>query len=237
MRNIVVLVSLIALVFGSMAVSSASTTIYGVTGLIETPNDSIAKVAMPQLAGTYAWDLLGNGRSGVSYGGAIGIMPKLEVSGVAMDTDTPGQDTQGIFNAKYRLIEETIASPSITVGVVDVTERLSRFNGRLDEVSAFIVVGKNLTQVAEDVAGSVVKPIKGTVGIGTGLYRGGFAGLSMNLTPKVDVDVEYLVKGIRDKGSFNGAVHYTPIEGLNIAAGVLHFDDFFGSVNYTMLSY
>jgi len=235
MRNIAVLVSLIALVFGSVAACGAATTIYGATGLIETPNDSIAKVGMPQLAGMYASDLLDNNRHGSSYGAALGLLPKFEVSGVAMDPE--GQTTQAILNGKFRLVDETLASPSVTVGVVDATERLKKFNGRLDEVSAFVVIGKNLTQVAEGVAGKVVRPVKGTVGIGTGLYKGGFAGLSVSASPKVDLDVEYLAKGISGKSTFNGAVHYTPIEGLNIGVGALRFKDVFGSVDYTLLKF
>ena len=233
MRNILVLV---ALVFASAAACGAATSIYGVTGLVETPDDTIAAVDVPQLAGMYSSDFLGNGKSGNSYGGAIGVLPKLEVSAVEMDSSITGFATQSIVNAKYRFAAESLVSPSITFGVVDVGKNLQKFNG-IDDVSAFVVIGKNLTPIAEGVAGSVIRPVKGTIGIGSGIYKGGFAGLTISATPKVDVVVEYLDKGLRDKCTFNGAVRFNPVQGLNISVGALDMSDFYGSVTYTMLKY
>jgi len=225
MRNIVVMV---ALVFASVAACSAATTIYGVTGLVETPDDSIAAVGAPQLAGMYSSDFLGYGDSGNSYGGAIGVLPKLELSAVEMDT---GFATRSVVNAKYRFAAESLVSPSITFGVVDAGENLD------NDVSAFVVIGKNLTSIAEDVAGKVVMPVKGTIGFGSGIYKGGFAGLTISATPKMDLVVEYLDKGIRDKCTFNSAVRFNPVQGLNITAGLLDMSDLYGSVTYTMLKY
>jgi len=225
MRNIVLLV---ALVFASVAACSAATTIYGVTGLVETPDDSITAVGAPQLAGMYSSDFLGDGDSGNSYGGAIGVLPKIEVSAVEMDT---GFATRSVVNAKYRFAAESLVSPSITFGVVDVGRNL------VDDVSAFVVIGKNLTSIAEGVAGKVIMPVRGTIGFGSGIYKGGFAGLTISATPKMDLVVEYLDKGLRDKCTFNGAVRYNPVQGLNITAGALDMSDFYGSVTYTMLKY
>lgn len=233
MRNIVVLV---ALVFASVAACSAATTIYGVTGLVETPDDSIAAVGAPQVAGMYSSDFLGDGKSGNSYGGAIGVLPKIEVSAVEMDSAAAGFATQSIVNAKYRFAAESLVNPSITFGVVDVGKNLKEFNG-VDDVSAFVVIGKNLTSVAEGVAGKVIMPVKGTIGFGSGIYKGGFAGLTISATPKMDVVVEYLDKGIRDKCTFNSAVRFNPVQGLNITAGLLDMSDLYGSVTYTMLKY
>ena len=225
MRNIVVMV---ALVFASVAACSAATTIYGVTGLVETPDDSIAAVGAPQLAGMYSSDFLGYGDSGNSYGGAIGVLPKLELSAVEMDT---GFATRSVVNAKYRFAAESLVSPSITFGVVDAGENLD------DDVSAFVVIGKNLTSIAEGVAGKVIMPVRGTIGFGSGIYKGGFAGLTISATPKMDLVVEYLDKGIRDKCTFNSAVRFNPVQGLNITAGLLDMSDLYGSVTYTMLKY
>ena len=230
MRNIVVMV---ALVFASVAACSAATTIYGVTGLVETPDDSIAAVGAPQLAGMYSSDFLGYGDSGNSYGGAIGILPKLELSAVEMDT---GFATRSVVNAKYRFAAESLVSPSITFGVVDVGKNLKEFNG-VDDVSAFVVIGKNLTSIAEGVAGKVIMPVKGTIGFGSGIYKGGFAGLTISATPKMDLVVEYLDRGIRDKCTFNSAVRFNPVQGFNITAGLLDMSDLYGSVTYTMLKY
>lgn len=237
MKNTVVLVSLVALVMGSMVACSAATSVYGVSGLIETPDDAIAELATPQLIGVYAGDLVGNNESGSSFGAVMGILPKLEVGAVLLDSNARGVEAKSLVNAKFRLVEESFANPSVTIGMVDMSKNLDSFNSQIDKTSTFIVIGKNLTSVAENVAGSVVKPVKGTIGVGTGLYKGGFAGLTISASPRFDVMVEYLAKGIRQDDTLNAGIRFAPIPGLNMTVGALDFKDVYGSVTYSVVKY
>ncbi|MCX6345278.1 MAG: hypothetical protein NT018_09440 [Armatimonadetes bacterium] len=237
MKNLLVIFLLLALVCGSIGACSAASSIYGISGLIETPDDSIADVASPQLTGFYAADLLDTGSNGTSFGGVLGVFPKLEVGAVAIGSDANGVDTQALLNAKYRLFSETLLAPSVTVGVVDMGKRLKEFNSQIDDASAFILIGKNLTSVAEGVSGRVIKPVRGAVGFGTGIYRGGFASLSVAVSPKFDLAVEYLSNGLSQDSTFNGMVRFNANNSCSISAGALDMKDFYAGLNYSVTRY
>lgn len=242
MRKFAVLLTVASLVLGCAGVLHAAASIYGISGLIETPDDSIMSSKTLSPTANRIFDLKVNGaKSGLdvsTYGGAIGIIPNLEVSAVALDIDAPHTNVEGLVNAKYRVLPETLAAPSVTIGVVDITKRLDHLSdGEIDGMSSFIVVGKNISSVAEGVSGAVSKPIRGTVGLGTGLYKGAFAGLDMSLAPKFSVAVEYLSKGIRDETTFNGLVRFTPIEALSVNAGLIGFKDFYAGASYNLSTF
>ena len=242
MRKFAILLAVALLVLGCASVLHAAASIYGISGLIETPDDSIVSSKSIMPTANRIFDLrVGGATDGVdlsTYGAAVGLIENLEVSAVAIDVDAPGTSTEALVNAKYRVLGETVTSPSVTVGVVDITRRLDHMSdGRINEMSSFIVIGKNISSLAEGVSGSVSKPIKGTVGFGMGLYRGAFAGLDMSLTPKVGVAVEYLNRGIRNKTTFNGMVRFTPIEALTIDAGVIGFRDFYAGASYNLSTF
>ncbi len=237
MKNLFVILLLLALVCGSIGACSAASSIYGTSGLIETPDDSIADVASPQLIGFYSADPLNNGSTATSFGGVLGIFPKLEIGAVAIGSDANGVDTQVIVNAKYRILSETLTAPSVTIGVVDIGKRLKELNGQIDDASAFILIGKNLTSVAEGVSGRIVKPVRGAIGLGTGIYSGGFASLSFAVSPKFDVAVEYLTNGIIQDSTFNGMVRFSANDRCSISVGALNMKDLYAGLNYNVSRY
>ncbi|MGI6296907.1 MAG: hypothetical protein ACOX3G_12600 [Armatimonadota bacterium] len=214
----------------------AATSIYGQSGLIETPNDVIVgdKAFEPAFARIFDLKVKGEtqGVDVTTYGGAIGILPNLEVSAVGLDPESG--KTEALINAKYRVLAESESRPSVTVGVLDISKRLDYVS---DDPSAFIVIGKNISPMAEGFSGRVSQPVKGTIGFGSGIYKGVFAGLDMSLAPKLNVAVEYLRKGIRNRSTANGMVRFTPVEALSIDAGLIGFKDFYAGASYNVSTF
>ncbi len=241
MRKFAVLLVIAAMAIGCAGALHAATTIYGISGLIETPDDTIVSSKSLTPTADRIFDFKPDGAStGVdvtTFGGAIGIIPNLEISAVGIDTDADNSDTECLINAKYQLLPETLTRPSVTVGVVDAAQRLEHLTSYITETSAFVVFGKNISNIAEGVSGLVSKPIKGTFGFGTGLYRSVFAGLNMSLSPKMSVAVEYLNRGLRDDSTVSGVVRFQPIEALSVDAGIIGFKDFYAGASFNLSTF
>ena len=242
MRKFAVLLTVAAIVLGCAGALYAATSIYGISGLIETPDDTIVAAKSFTPAADRIFDLKVHGAAtGVdltTFGGAVGIIPNLEVSAVGIDSNAAGVGTEGLVNAKYRVLAESVNRPSVTVGVVDAAKRLEHLTGNtITEASGFIVFGKNMSNVAEGVSGQVSKPVRGTLGVGTGLYKGAFAGLNMSLAPKFSVAVEYLGAGIRNESTFSGMVRFQPIQALSVDAGAIGFKDFYAGASFNLSTF
>ena len=226
-----------AILLGCAGAATCGATIYGLTGLIETPDDVVAEPNGVTFTGRYIADLGDSKINLVGYGGTIGIMPKFEIGAVAMDTDLPGAKAEGVFSAKYRVMDEAVDRPSITLGVVDATHRLGKASGDIGSASGFLVVGRNLSSAMESWGGLVSKPLRGTIGFGTGVYKGGFAGLDWSASSKVDLIAEYLTKGIRQKGTFNAGLRVNAFGRFSVEVGALGLKDFYTGATYTMSTY
>lgn len=242
MKRISLLISAVILLIGCATALNAASSLYAISGLVETPDDSFvsARALTPSAAfvsgvkemhASDGWDL-------ATFGAAFSILPNLEVSASVINPEPSGWDSEVFVNAKYRLLAESVDKPSVTVGIVDAAGRIEDFtDGAIDDPSLFVVVGKNISSMAEGVSGNVSKPIRGTLGIGTGLYKGIFAGLDMALAPKLDVAVEYLGTGIRNKTTFSGCVRYQPTQALSIQAGALGFESFYAGLSFNLSTY
>ena len=237
MKKITALLSLLALLLGSIGAVGASASMYGLSGLIETPDDTIAATNSLTLSASYIRDFDDTNYNLATYGGAIGIIPNLEIGGVAIDSTAPGVGTQGLINAKFRILGESLERPSICVGVVDITNRLEKIDSRIDKASAFIVFGKNISAAAEGLSGLVSKPVRGTFGFGTGLYQGFFAGVSVSALPKFDVAVEYLSKGLRRQGTTNAMIRFRPVKAISVQVGAYAFKDFYVGGTFALSTY
>lgn len=236
MKKIAVLLSVAVILVGAMASAHAAPTIYGVSGLIETPDDTItATKGLSLLA--YEMANVGDSDTDITtYGGAFGLVPKVEVAGVGVHADGPGSETSAVFSGKIRLLDESVERPSITVGVVDVANQLDDINGKIDDPSMFVVFGKNIASAAEGL-GVVSKPVRGTVGFGTGVYKGVFAGLNWSVAPKTGLMVEYLSNGLRQKSTFNAALRFNPTAGLTVQAGTFAFEGFYVGASYSLAGF
>ena len=232
MKKSAVLLSVMAFLLGSLGVAHGVPSMYGLSGLIETPDDTVAATNSLALSGSYIPDFNDTNFNISTYGGAFGIIPNLEIGGVAIDSSAAGSGAQAVLSAKYLIAPESLDSPSIAVGVVDITGRLDKINSQIDEASYFVVIGKNISSVAEGFSGMVSKPVRGTLGIGTGLYKGIFAGIDLYVAPKFDVAVEYLSEGLRQEGTYNAALRFRPVSNISVQAGTYAFKDVYiaGSV-------
>ena len=237
MKKLAVLLSLTALLRGSLGVAYGVPSMYGLSGLIETPDETVAATNSLALSGSYIPDFNDTSFDISSYGGAFGVMPNLEIGAVAIDSSATGVGAQAVLSAKYRIAPETLDSPSIAVGVVDVTNRLDKIDSRIDNASYFVVMGKNISSAAEGFSGMVSKPVRGTLGIGTGLYKGIFAGIDLYVAPKFDVAVEYLSKGLRQESTYNAALRFRPVSNISVQAGTYAFKDVYVAGSIMLSTY
>lgn len=221
MKRISVLLVVVVLLVGCASALNAANSIYAMSGVVVTPDDTIAsnKSFVPAVTRVFTdnFDV-------TAYGAALGLFPNFEVSGALVDVDGHSEE---MLHAKYRVFSETATKPALTVGVFDFTQNI------MDEMSAFVVVSKNLTSVAEDVSGQVSKPIKGSLGYGVGSMEGFFASLDMAIAPKLSVGLEYIV----EPSAFSGCVRFQPIQPLTITAGALDFEDFYAGVSYSLSTF
>ncbi len=228
------LVSLIAM-FASSAIASLS--MYGTSGLIETPDDTILAPASVLVGAKYINDVTGFDDNLISYGGAAGVFPKLEVGVAALDSDAPGIKTRTIISGKYKILSESVERPSVVVGVVDAAEVLDKFNSDIDNPSVYVLFGKNISKTAEAISGMVSKPLRAQVGFGTGLYKGMFAGLTWTASPKLDIMLEFLANGIRQKGTANAGVRWSLYKGLSLEAGTFAFESIYAGGSFKISTF
>jgi len=232
MKRISVLLAVVVFLVGCVSALNAAATIYGMSGLIETPDDTIVPARSLTLTANRLFSVGDSDVDLTTFGGAFGILPNLEVSAVGFDSSASGVATQAIINGKFRVLAESVDKPSVTVGIMDITKELDS-----SDMSMFIVVGKNITDVAEDVSGQVSKPVKATLGYGTGLYHGLFGGLDLSVAPKFSVAVEYLTRGVRDKSTFNGCVRFQPTQALSISVGAIGFRDLYVGASFNLSAF
>jgi hypothetical protein len=207
----------------------AAPNIYGTGGLIEVPDDTITAVGSFAPAFHSVIDVGDSSTSLNFWTVSTGIIPKLEVSG-GFATDG---DSEGFLNGKYRVLSETKTVPSVTVGVIDAFANLS------DDATAYIEVGKNLTSTAEEVAGRASKPLRGYLGVGTGILDGLFLGLDWTLAPKFSAMFEYIGsdKGLEGDSHFNGGIRYAVTDKFRVDASLIDFKDLSLGVSYNALKF
>ncbi len=128
-----------------------------------------------------------------------------------IDKNLTGGSTKTIFNAKYLVNEETTLSPSITAGVVDITNGLDDLND-VSGPGFFILLSKTFDPARAEMNGRSM-PLKAHLGLGSGIYNGLFVGLDWSLDPRFSVVAEYLRRGIAagqdDVINFGGKIKIT----------------------------
>lgn len=234
MKSFVLLLSaLLCLAVGSAVCASGN--IYGVTGIIETPTDLVVGKQATVLSGTYVADFLDGSDTLTTWGGSYGISEKLEVSWSSFKNDAPGAGSTGITSAKLMVTQESAATPGMAIGVVDIGNDMKKISSGIDDVSYYVVFGRTLTSELDRFRPrSNTTPVRGAVGFGKGIYNGVFGSLDFYLAPKLEMKLEYLNKGIRDKSTLNAGVQMNLVPSLTFQAGLLGLKDFYGSVSYTL---
>jgi hypothetical protein len=227
---------MIGAIVAAMALSAtlaavAAPNIYGENGLIEIPDDTLYPVGSVTPAYHAVLDVGPNDETNNFYTVGVGIFPTLSVSG---GVKTNG-GTDAVINGKYRLLAESAERPSVTLGVIDAAGQISNN----DDPGAYILLGKNLTAAAEEVAGVQSVPLRGYLGFGTGVLSGVFFGLDWRLTPKFSAMLEYVSsdKGLDEDPHVNGGIRYAVTPDLKVDVGTVAFSKFTAGISYTAIRF
>jgi hypothetical protein len=200
----------------------ASSYLGGFSGIILTPDDVIVPTQTWEGSFHDTLGLLGGSKPDLlTVGLSYGLMPNLEV-GASYITD----DTNRIaVSGKYRVVTESANTPGITVGVFDVAGSVDFLS---NNASFYLLLSKNITPLASDVAGQPSKPLRMCLGFGTGFYNGLIANLDWTLAPRLSLLAEY--KGGNDgiEGLENGlsaGVRWAATDSLRLDAAIVGFRD------------
>ena len=212
--------------------ASAAPSFLGTTGLIFVPNDVLLK-ASDFSADFHTLDL---GNNPTVLGVNIGVTESLELGLARFDSDLPGDSISTIINGKYSILTESVARPSLTIGVVDA-------GGDLDvdgDPGFYVVLGKNLTPAATGLSGEPVPPLRGYLGIGTGIYGGLFAAVEYSFSPRATLMAEFIdglsIKhAISEDSVFNAGIRFAITSGLRADVALINGEDLGFGISYTKL--
>ncbi|MDO8682892.1 MAG: hypothetical protein Q7N50_05355 [Armatimonadota bacterium] len=225
-----VVIGIALLVAGSLA-AFAAPSVFGTSGNIITPDDTIVAPGGLNLAYHGIVDFAGSDDTLNIFGGNFGLFPNLEV-GAAVATNG---DSELLLNGKYRLLAETASRPAITVGAIDLSSEL------FSDAGIYILFSKSLTQFAEEVADRPSRPLRGHLGLGDGPLSGVFAGLDWTLTPKLSAMLEFISDSELEGGGggslFNGGLRYALTDEIRLDASLIDFDDFSFGASYQTLKF
>ena len=210
----------------------AAPSFLGTTGLVFVPNDLYLK-AGDFSANFHTLDLTTNP---TVLGVNLGVTENLEIGLARVDSDVPGDDIDTSLNAKYGIVGETIARPSLTIGVVDA-------GGDLDpegEPGFYVVLGKNLTPGATGISGEPAPPIRGYLGLGTGIYNGLFAAAEWTFSSRGTLLVEFIdglnIKNVlSDESVFNADLRFAIAGGVRGDVALINGEDVGFGISYTKL--
>ena len=163
----------------------ASSYLGGFSGIIMTPNEVIVPAQTWEVSVHDTPRLFGGNNSDLlTVGLTYGLTPNLEVGASYIKDD----DNQVAVSGKYRLVPETASAPGITVGVFDVGGVVNSISS---DPSFYVMLSKNITSVASDIAGEPSKPLRMGLGFGSGFYNGIIANLDWTLEPRLSLLAEY----------------------------------------------
>ncbi len=219
--------------------SMAASSFLGTTGGILTPNDQLLAVGAYDASYHVIQVDSGDSTSNV-VGVNIGLTPDLEVGAGYVSSNAANADSQAILNAKYRVLAETPKQPAIVVGVIDIAGQLDADPNK--QPSLYAVIGKNLTSVASDMMDEPVRPLRGYMGVGTGIYNGLFFGLDYSVSPRANVVAEYInefnAKNIFSKRSvFNLGLRVAITENLRGDIAWVKGNDLGFGISYTKIGF
>jgi hypothetical protein len=156
--------------------------------------------------------------------GNFALMPNLEVGATWRD-ETDGGSSDVALNAKWRPIDETPTRPGVVLGVLDATG--SAFN---DDPSFYIAIGKSLTQLATQATGRLSKPLRGTLGVGSGFFDGVFASLDWALAPKFSLMAEFTSI---DDASVNVGMRWAAAPDIRVDLATIDFENVGAGISLT----
>ncbi|MHB0997917.1 MAG: hypothetical protein ACYC27_01620 [Armatimonadota bacterium] len=197
----------------------------GYSGNIITPDAVILPQGTWEISYHDFMEVLGDNdlkAAGIIYG----VTPNLEV-GVSF-IDNSESDTA--INGKYRLLAETATRPTIVVGVFDVASSVNFLD---PDPGLFVLASKNITSVASDIVDSPSRPLRLTLGLGTGVFNGLFAGLDWTLESRLSLMAEFFGGELGgDENFFNAGIRYAATDDIRLDAATIDFEDFAFGASY-----
>ena len=179
---------------------AATPAYFGYTGLMLTPTADTLKTGGVGLGGVFLAD---DNNDTTFLSANVGLLDSLEV-GAAMVNPEYG-NSEGIINAKFALLKETIATPGVAIGVSDITDQF--------DATPYVVASKAMPLSGESVFVPTLH-----VGFGGGLLDGLFAGMSGKLSDRLQLMVEY------DTDDVNFGVQFAAAQALRLHAGLVGGD-------------
>jgi hypothetical protein len=215
-----VMVLAVVVVFAAIPALGASSYLGGMSGLIYTPDDVITPTNNWELSYHNSFNEIDGNTDLQAWGLQYGVVKNLEI-GLSY---FPEAGDRTAFNGKYRLVKETATAPNVTIGVLDAFNTLNEGNGDPD---AFILVSKNLTPFASGLYGAPSKPVRATLGLGTGIYRTVFGSLDWTFMPRVSLMAEYVPNYVGQyNNTVNVGVRYAATDMIRLDAAAIDFREF-----------
>ena len=212
---LVVIVTMLAI----MPAFGASSFLGGQSGNILTPDGLV----MPEGSWDASYHQFTSDTDLTTFGVAFGVAENLEI-GVSFLSNG---DSETALNGKFQLLPETAQKPAILIGVFDISGSVS------DDPGLYLVVSKNITPVASDIAGEPSKPLRLNLGFGSGFYDGIFLGLDWTLQPQLSLMAEFFSGEIGDNDSFfNAGVRYAISDAFRLDLATIDLEDIAFGASY-----
>lgn len=215
MRHLLFMV-VVVLVFSLPAVAAPSF-FGGYSGNILSPDAIVVPAGVWQAS----YHVFSDGDENV-FGLMYGLTENLEVGAGFFNNG----DSETSLNAKMRLMPETATRPAVVVGVADLGGDVLD-----DDPSFYVLVSKNITPVASEIAGEPSKPLQLTIGVGSGGFDGFFAGFDWTLQERLSLMAEFVDFG--NDSEFNAGVRFALANNFRLDAGLIDMDDFAFGASYT----
>ena len=189
--------SVLALASSQVAAAPAY---FGYTGLMLTPTADTLKTGGVGLGATFLSDEHNNT---AFWSANFGLLSNLEVGGAVVSPEHG--DSNGIINAKFGLLKETVATPALSIGMSDLADQL--------DSTPYVVASKSLP-----LAGDNLWAPRFHLGVGGGRLNGIFGGVSATLNDRMQLMAEY------DTNNVNFGVQFAAGQGLRLHADLIGGD-------------
>jgi hypothetical protein len=177
-RTFLVLVCTLVGVVVLSSVGAAAPSYFGYTGLIRVPTAEALSEKEFNVGGF--WIDRSEFDDPSIYLGNLGVSTGVEVGVAGVKRDSGADDI--FLNGKFRFQRETESSPAYAAGVIDLASQV--------DSTVYFVASKGFGKVYETPFGPIYNfAFHG--GFGGGLLDGFFGGVEANLSPNVDVMLEY----------------------------------------------
>ncbi|MCL6519970.1 MAG: YjbH domain-containing protein [Armatimonadetes bacterium] len=213
------------LVCAYLGIASAAPSFFSTSGNILTPDDTLLSTGGFS-ANYHAIEIEDTDQTQTIIGANVGVTPSLELGVARVDFDNGNEET--IINGKYLLFPETAVRPSLVLGVLDLGGELDPD----DDPGIYVLLGKNLTPMASDIAGEPSKPLRGVIGFGTGYFDGLFGALDWTISQRMSLMAEYIDTG---DAQFNVGIRFALTDTLRGDVALIDGDDLGFGISFTKM--